>query len=309
MRLISRMAVRRPQNRAARLILKTFRHSSFLEAHTWPDLVPTGTQKPIFCLSFDCDTEEDTRELPRLLDQLDNHSIPASFALIGELVEEEPETYRTIPERNYEVVNHGYSHHTAKRPDGSFYSSRFYHQLSVEEIRTEIFRNHELLESLIGAAVRGFRTPHFSTYQTAVNRQHIYALCREIGYDYSSSITSIHLKGSPDSTSKDVVEIPLAGCWDDLRSPFDSWGLIAAPDRRYADDDFFDLFAKMLAASLTARNPVLVNIYVDPSHVVDFDGYHRMLGELARNRSDISLLNYGQLVDSLRGQENTPCAE
>ena len=137
MRTLSKMALRHPGSRPARLIHKAFRHASFIETHTWPDLLSASGASTVFCLSFDCDTKEDAIALPKLTDALRRYEIPASFALIGELVEEAPDAYGRLVEAGYEIVNHGYSYHTAQRPDGTCYSSMFYHQLTAEQIHDQ----------------------------------------------------------------------------------------------------------------------------------------------------------------------------
>ncbi|HAA73826.1 TPA: hypothetical protein DCE37_01745 [Candidatus Latescibacteria bacterium] len=307
MRTLSKMALRHPGSRPARLIHKAFRHASFIETHTWPDLLSASGASTVFCLSFDCDTKEDAIALPKLTDALRRYEIPASFALIGELVEEAPDAYGRLVEAGYEIVNHGYSYHTAQRPDGTCYSSMFYHQLTAEQIHEEIAQNDTLLTDLLGADVHGFRTPHFSTFQRPQDRRVIYDVCDALGYAYSSSITSLYLKAAPNTTSDNVVEFPLTGCWDNLRSPFDSWGLIAAPDRRYHDEDFIRLFRQMLHASIETPDLILLNIYVDPSHVVSFEGFHQMLEMLVEHRDHVTMPTYCQLVDNTR-EKATVCA-
>jgi hypothetical protein len=80
-----------------------------------------------------------------------------------------------------------------------------------------------------------------------------------------------------------------------LRSPFDSWGLIAAPDRRYTDNDFARLFQHMLQAAL--QTPLLLNIYVDPSHVVAFLGFHQMLQAVNTVRDSFDIFCYTDLIN------------
>jgi peptidoglycan/xylan/chitin deacetylase (PgdA/CDA1 family) len=289
-RALTRKAVSRFHDRPARLLLKLFREAAFVEAHHW-DLYQSP--KPIFCLSFDCDAEEDTAAITGTLDLLDAHELTGAFALIGELVEKEPSVYRQIVERGHEIVNHGYLRHTDRRPDGSLFASRFYHELTPEEIRTDIIDNHRALTHLIGADVRGFRTPHFSTFQSPEDRACVYDVCRELGYVYSSSSTSIYLKtgGNWDG----YCEIPLTGCWGDLKSPFDSWGLIASPLRHYVDADFTRFFDRMLGSAIRSGR-ILLNVYFDPSHVVAFPGFHSLLADIATNRDRLWLPTYAELA-------------
>ena len=298
--MLANFAVSHMHNRLARAYMKAFPQSAFVAAHTWPDLMPQPS-KSVFCLSFDCDTEEDTRALPQLLDLLSQYNIQASFALIGELVERAPETHHKLVQHGHEIVNHGYAQHTQQRPDGTYYSSRFYHNLSPEEIETDIQQNHDLLQNLLNTKICGFRTPHFSTFQKPENRAFLYQVLHKMGYLYSSSVTAIHLKTARQSPRNTVWEVPMTGCWGQLRSPFDSWGLIAAPDRRYTDNDFARLFQHMLQSAL--QTPLLLNIYVDPSHVVAFPGFHQMLEAVRAVRDAFDIFCYTDLIHQCQKKE------
>ena len=250
-------------------------------------------------LSFDCDTTKDTESLPGLLDLLGAAELVASFAVIGELVQAAPEAYGLVREGGHELLNHGQVKHTQQRPDGSFYSSRFYHELSEDEIRDDIVDNHRLVQDLLSVEMQGFRTPHYSTFQRPQNRSLVYSILDGLGYTYSSSVTSVLLKSQGRTRFGDLWEFPLTGCWDDLRSPFDSWGLIAAPDRRYQDDDFYRLFVRMFQSALESPTPLFLNFYFDPAHVVDFTGFHLMLDDLVAHRDEIQVLKYQDLVCQL----------
>ncbi len=283
--------------RPARALLKAFPGAAFLAAHTWPELI--HGDKPVVCLSFDCDTEEDTECLPSLLKQLEKSNVPASFAVIGELVEANAEPYKLLEPGGHEVLNHGYGRHTQQRPDGTFFSSRFYHQLSEKEIRHDITQNHTIAQNLLDLTMQGFRTPHFSTFQQPEHRTFLYQVLADLAYTYSSSVTSIYQKTSRTSCQGELWELPLTGCWDDLRSPFDSWGLIAAPDRHYNDDDFYRLFRLMFDATLDAPDPVFLNLYFDPAHVVNFSPFTALLQDLSASHGQVDILLYRNLVTQL----------
>lgn len=302
--MVDAFAVQHVHNRFARAYLKAFPKQAFLAAHTWADLVPPQ-YNTVICLSFDCDTNEDTAAIPQLIDLLSKYNMPASFALIGEWVQEAPEIHKGLVDAGHEIMNHGYTKHTDRRSDGSFYSSMFYHQLSEEKIQDEIHKNHQCLQDVLQTEIKGFRTPHFSTFQQPNQRLSLYTFLKEMGYTYSSSVTAIHQKtaGLP-SYEHDIWEIPLTGCWGDLRSPFDSWGLIAAPDRRYQDEDFAQLFDAMLNAALGTTNPILLNIYVDPAHVITFPGFHHLLQSIHAARDHLGIYRYTDLIHACTHSQN-----
>ncbi len=122
----------------------------------------------------------------RLLTILADHSVQATFFVLGWLAERTPALVRRIAEAGHEIACHGYSHQLVYRQ-------------SPPEFREETVRAKAFLEDTIGHAVHGYRAASFS-----VTRQSLWALdvLIDAGFRYDSSIFPIHhdLYGLPGAT-------------------------------------------------------------------------------------------------------------
>jgi polysaccharide deacetylase family protein (PEP-CTERM system associated) len=144
------------------------------------------------CKLFSVDVEEwfhsnfesarplDTRTLPRratdgvarVLQALSESGSRATFFVLGELAEEQPDVVRRIAAAGHEVACHSYTH--ALLSD----------QTPASALR-DLGRARALLEDLSGTKVRGFRAPSWS-----VTEKNLWALdvIAEAGFEYDSSI-------------------------------------------------------------------------------------------------------------------------
>jgi polysaccharide deacetylase family protein (PEP-CTERM system associated) len=84
-----------------------------------------------------------------LLERLAAHDATATFFVLGWLAEREPGVVRSIAQAGHEVASHGWDHRKVT-------------EQTPEEFRGSIRRTRDLLESLTGQPVRGFRAPSFS---------------------------------------------------------------------------------------------------------------------------------------------------
>src|SRR5579871_567491 len=122
----------------------------------------------------------------RLLTILADHSVQATFFVLGWLAERTPALVRRIAAAGHEIACHGYSH-------------QLVYKQSPQEFREETVRAKAFLEDTIGHAVHGYRAASFS-----VTRQSLWALdvLIDAGFRYDSSIFPIHhdLYGLPGAT-------------------------------------------------------------------------------------------------------------
>jgi len=93
---------------------------------------------------------------PRLLDMLASHEVRATFFLLGERAQAQPDLVRRIAEGGHLIGNHSWDHPNLARCTG-------------ERIRRELRWTREALEQITGAAVRFFRPP-FGARRPAVFR-------------------------------------------------------------------------------------------------------------------------------------------
>jgi len=112
--------------------------------------------------------ERITSSLDKTLDLLEEHDVGATFFVVGELLEKDPEIVEKIKEKGHEIAFHGYHH----EPLG---------KLNAETLRSET----KMFSSLIKEKCLGFRAPSFS-----LNNETKWALSvlEDAGFIYDSSI-------------------------------------------------------------------------------------------------------------------------
>ena len=106
--------------------------------------------------------------LTKILDLLDKHDVKATFFVLGWVAERVPNIVLEIHERGHEIASHGYWHIMNNK-------------LSTEKIVEDLRKSKNLLESITGAEVLGYRAPSFSINDKVIQ------LLREEGYVYDSS--------------------------------------------------------------------------------------------------------------------------
>ncbi len=121
----------------------------------------------------------------RVLDLFAGNGAKATFFVLGWIAERYPELVRRIAAEGHEVASHGYAHTRV-------------HLLTRPGFLADVTKTKNILEDVIGMAVRGYRAPSYS-----IDRRNLWALdvLREAGHVYSSSIYPIHhdLYGMPDA--------------------------------------------------------------------------------------------------------------
>ena len=99
---------------------------------------------------------------PRLLDVLARHEVRATFFLLGQHAQAEPEIVRRIAAAGHLIGNHSWGH-----PNLAF--------CTAVRIRQELQWTREALEQIIGTAVRFFRPPF------GARRPAVFRIAREMG--------------------------------------------------------------------------------------------------------------------------------
>jgi peptidoglycan/xylan/chitin deacetylase (PgdA/CDA1 family) len=251
----------------------------------------------VLLLSFDCDNDEDMKALPELTRLLTYFGFSASFALCGDLARSYESQTRDLISQGFEIVNHGYSRHCARSRSGLWESSLSYRDLADESIRREIVDCHRLFGSVFNVHPRGFRTPHFGTFQKVEDLDRIYDVLANLGYTYSTSTCGFAYPYAFHRQRR-LFEIPLTPCpWHD-RTPFDSWHIIKAPGREHRSSDLWRLFSNMVKWLEQDVKRFLINLYFDPSHVLgEPEIFNRFLG-ICRERK-LRCMSYS---DFLRGE-------
>ncbi len=215
--------------------------------------------------------QELDRLLPRLLEQLDRPGSRATLFVLGEVADRIPGRIREAAALGHEIACHGDLHLRAN-------------DRSPEAFRKDIADAKSKLEDLLGARVRGFRSPEWSL-RTANNPR--FRLVAECGFDYDSSLAPAFGAGArtnPVSPTvyrwrdgRTLLELPPLTWGGALRLPAGGWcGRLAPPGR---------LRARIARAIARGEAPVLV---VHPWELVDrplpglLTGLARFLHEAGR---------------------------
>ena len=115
----------------------------------------------------------------RLLDLLERRGIEATFFVLGYIAEREPGLVEEIAGRGHEIATHGYAHRSLE-------------EMFPEEFRCDLLHSIEIISSIIGTPIRGFRAPNFSlTSKTAPWAIEIIRDCSLL-YDSSIFPTAVH---------------------------------------------------------------------------------------------------------------------
>lgn len=246
-------------------------------------------------LSFDCDTLQDAELAVDVHERLRRIGVTASYAVPGEILERGAVAYRAVAETGAEFLNHGQREHTIVR-EGRYVSTLFYDRMTPAEIRTDIVEGDETVHAVVGRKPRGFRVPHFGTYQRPSQLRYLHGVLGELGYAYSSSTVPLWaFRRGPAFTDFGLLEFPVTGTASVPLNILDSWGFFAAPDRVGDAEAYAQEGAEVADAYASERAGVL-SCYADPSHVAGepafFDTVARWL-ELAKPTT------YSQLAEKL----------
>lgn len=245
-------------------------------------------------LSFDCDSEKDIALVSDIHNTLEDIGITPVYAVPGELLKKGESVYSKLFDKGAEFLNHGgrkhiYFDETLQREASCF----FYDKQDTTTIRNDIYEGHQILLEVLGIQAKGFRTPHFGTFQDKQHLSLLYSILDELGYHFSTS--TIPSKGyafGPTYKVGKILEIPVTGRFTEPLNIFDTWGYFAAPDKQNNSNDY-QQEAEFLA-TYCRKNPLLINIYGDPSHITketDFFDSMKILADSAQN------INFSQLLE------------
>lgn len=231
-----------------------------------------GLDRLYFVLSFDCDIEDDIRVVWEVHTRLANMGAKPVYAVPGELLERGEAVYRRILEAGGEFINHGYTEHTYYDTERSAHASCFfYDQLPLDTVRGDIVNGDRCLKEVLGVEPRGFRAPHFGTFQKEKQLSFMHSVLSELGYAFSTSTTPLYaFRKGPIFRDFGVREIPVSGMGSSPLTILDTWGCFMAPGRSLGPDDYY--MEGVTAAESFGRAGVgILNYYADPSHIYDQD--------------------------------------
>lgn len=130
---------------------------------------------------------------------LDEYGTKGTFFFLGWIAEKYPELVKLAFSKGHEIGVHGYYHEEV-------YKQKY------QQFHQNIGRAKELLESIIGQKVKGYRAPAFSIIKEST---WAYEVLMDLGFEYSSSVHPKRYKEfglMPKviySDSSEILEIPL----------------------------------------------------------------------------------------------------
>lgn len=227
-----------------------------------------GFDQLYLTLSFDCDTQQDIEAAEALHVWLAEHNIKATYAVPGQQLEEGSMVYRSLARQGADFINHGARSHTVWRDD-HYQSDAFYNLMSPQEVIDDIRKGHEMVTRIIGKAPRGFRGPHFGRFQQTWQLDLIYSTLKPLGYTFATTtVPEYGFIHGPARNVSGIVEFPLSGSSTAPISLLDSYTYIISPKERIVTDDYGLLLMRTVERLLAWKVCGLLNIYVDPSHVI-----------------------------------------
>lgn len=226
-----------------------------------------------------------------LLDQLAARQVQATFFVVGQIAEHNPDLVRAIAEAGHEVASHSWDH-------------RRVHHFTPATFRDDVIRSKDALEQVTCAAVIGFRAPTFS-----VVRETLWAIdvLAEVGMRYDSSIYPVR---------HDRYGIPDAPRWPFLARgetstlleiPPMTWRLLGA-NLPVGGGGYFRLFPlavmrRGLAQTLRQGQPSVAMLYFHPWEF-DPDQDRLPLSRLSRFRTYVGLTRSCDRLTTLLQQHN-----
>jgi peptidoglycan/xylan/chitin deacetylase (PgdA/CDA1 family) len=259
-----------------------------------------GIPTLLLALSFDCDTPEDAAAAESLDPILRGKGIKTTYAVPGEMLLLGRKVYRRIADYGAHFINHGSLPH-AQWHESRYRGITFYDKMTTEEVVRDIKEGHRIVEEVIGKPPQGFRAPHFGSYQRPEQLAVIYRTARALGYSFcTTTLPNLALNSGPAIlVDGGLYEFPLSGSLQSPLTIFDSWNYLADYEKLILKEEYFDLFVNTVNYFLTNRLGGVLNLYVDPSHVVDASPFHEAIDYVVSK--NITSLHYSDLIALVKG--------
>jgi hypothetical protein len=256
-----------------------------------------GFRELYLVLSFDCDTREDAETVLKVHDRLGGLGVAPVYAVPGELLNKGERVYRKIAEAGGEFINHGYREHTYfDTARGRYASCFFYDQLPLETVREDIVAGDRNLRSTLGIQPKGFRAPHFGTFQKPAQLRFQHGVLKDLGYTFSTSSLPLYAyRFGPAFRDFGVLELPVSGMGSMPLRILDSWSCFQAPGRHFGPDDFVRE-GRLAADNFQSLGIGLLNFYADPSHIHDRPEFFETVAHWAQIAKPVT---YSQLLAEL----------
>ncbi|MGB3368600.1 MAG: hypothetical protein WBA54_13985 [Acidaminobacteraceae bacterium] len=249
-----------------------------------------------FVLSFDCDTDLDIEVVEDVNNRLIESGVHAVYAVPGELLIKGKSVYKILMNSGCEFINHGYRIHTIKDESGKYASVFDYHLVSEDEVVEDIVLGDKVLKDEFNYKPRGFRTPHFGSYQTRAQLKLLYKTLEEKEYTFSTStIPHFGFKNGMVYKEGNLIEFPISGMISEPLRIFDSFLFYNQINAKFDEDKYYEEGLKIL--EFYKANPNLsgvINIYADPSQIYESHKFFKLMKEFAQIGEN---KNYSEILD------------
>jgi polysaccharide deacetylase family protein (PEP-CTERM system associated) len=111
----------------------------------------------------------------KILDVLESHGKHATFFILGWIAERHPRLIEEIATAGHELASHGYDH-------------KLVYDMSDEEFRQDLIKTNDLLQSISGSEIAGYRAPSFSLALKDISK---FKILYQLGFTYDSSLFPI----------------------------------------------------------------------------------------------------------------------
>ena len=118
------------------------------------------------------------RNTRKLLGILGEHRVKATFFILGTVAEEFPGLIKEIHSQGHEIATHGYGH-------------KLIYKQTEEEFRKDLRESIDIIESITGERVLGYRAPYFSIRKDSL---WVLEVLKEEGLKYDASIFPLKKK-------------------------------------------------------------------------------------------------------------------
>jgi hypothetical protein len=255
----------------------------------------SGIDRVYLVLSLDCDTDDDARVAWQVHERLAGLGVQPVYAVPGELLRRGADVYTRIAATGSEFLNHGGVEHTYFDVEAGRHASNFfYDDLPQARVRQDIEEGHAIFTEVIGSAPRGWRTPHFGTYQRPDQLRFLHDTLTELDYRFSSSTTPrFALRHGPLFGDLGLPELPVTGVPSAPYEILDTWAFFAAPDRVYTPADYVTE-GRALAEQVAQAGAGVINVYGDPVHVHGHDEFFTAIEAWTQVATPIS---YAELLE------------
>jgi hypothetical protein len=155
---------------------------------------------------------------------------------------------------------------------------------------------------MLGRSPVGFRAPHFGYFQGKEQRELMYSVLKDLGYEYSSStLPEFGLKNGAVAHENSIYELPLSGSYFDPFTILDSWNYIVSPNEPVLQAQYSNLFIQTVNKFLELNVPGVLNYYADPAHVFKGDVFYQSMECLLEHK--IETLFFGQMLEIAKNND------